>query len=434
MLACSGKPDANKSAGKGAPPAPVTVGRVERRTVPITLSNIGTIEAPATVSIKSKIGGELTKVYISEGQKVKAGDPLFEIDRRPYEIALQQAQAELGRQDALLKQAQAERERDLAQMNNAESQLERNRKLAKTGVISRDDFDKLDATAKSLRASVAADEAAIASAGQAGHAARISIDNARLQLSYCTLRAPLTGRLGDLHVDQGNLVKADADTGLVTINQIQPINVAFTLPEAEFGRVTEAKRKGPLTVMVTLPDENNEAEDAGKDTDESDGAAAAGNGASTGTLTFIDNQVDRQTGTIRLKGEFANADERLWPGQFVNVDLVIGQLHDATLAPRRAILTGQSGQYCYVVAPGKTVKSRTVTTGAQIGDALVIKSGLAPGERIVLDGQLRLVDGAKIIEKRSGSAADADDAVAEDSDPASAASTPNANGASGAKN
>jgi multidrug efflux system membrane fusion protein len=327
------------------------------------------------------------KVHFREGQQVKAGDVLFEIDPRPFEVELRQAEAERDRQQALKGQAEANRQRDLAQMQNAKEQLERNRALYEKGIVSKDEFNTLAATAKALEAAVTADAAAIVSADQSIRSARIAIDNARLQLSYCTLASPIDGRLGNLLVNQGNLVKANADTGMVVINQVRPIHVGFALPEHYLDRIGRQMRTGPLRVTAMMPDDPGSP--------------------STGTLTFIDNQVDRQTGTIRLKAEFPNAEERLWPGQFVNVTVRLSEIRDAVVVSSRAILTGQDDNYCYVVKADKTVESRSIATGDTIGGLVVVTKGLASGERVVLDGQMHLTDGSHIVEKQDATSPNA---------------------------
>lgn len=387
--ACSKSADA-KSGGEGGakgggeakapPPIPVVIGTAIQSSAPIDVNNIGTVEAQASVAVKSKVEGEIVKVNFREGQEVKAGDVLFEIDRRAYEIAEHQAEAEYDRQKTLKTQTEANLTRDQATLQNAESELKRDSDLLAKGISSKDEFDKADAAAKSARAVVASDEAALATADQTIRAAQIDIDSARLKLSYCTLTAPIDGRLGSLLVHQGNLVKADSDAGLVVINRMRPIYVSFTLPEKYLGTINSRLRQGAMRTTAAIP--------------------GADGSLTTGTLTFVDNQVDSQTGTIRLKAEFPNENEQLWPGQFVNVTLALDEIKDATMVPKRTLVTGQNGMFCFVVDGEMTVHSRNVEAGEEVGDKIVVKSGLKPGERIVLDGQLRLTDGSRVSEKK----------------------------------
>ncbi|MCL5269027.1 MAG: efflux RND transporter periplasmic adaptor subunit [bacterium] len=389
----------NKAGSTDLPPAqpavPVVLGNVIQKTVPIEVHNIGTVQPNATVTVKSQVEGVIVRAAVQDGQAVKRGDLLFEIDPRPFEAALRAAEAELQRQVALKSQAEANRSRDVVQSDHADREVERNRKLFETGVISKDEFDTLRATADQYHAAVRADEAAIVSAERAIQADQAAIDAARLQLSYCTITSPIDGRLGAILVDQGNLVKANADTGMVIINQIRPIKVSFTLPEQYLDPIREAMRKGPVAVTVRHAAGDHVGKEAGSS------AAADPEAPIVGRLNFINNQTDPATGTIQFDVLFPNEDERLWPGQYVEVSLAIAVVPGAVLAPVAAIQSGQTGSYCFVVKEGNSVELRRVTVGETVGDRVIVNEGLKPGEQVVVDGQLRLVDGSRIVEKKT---------------------------------
>jgi multidrug efflux system membrane fusion protein len=316
--------------------------------MPITISVIGTAEAFSTVSVRPQITGELTSVTFREGDDVRKGQVLFTLDRRPLEAALQQAEAILAR--------------DLAQAANAKAQATRYEDLANRGIATREQVDQTRTAAAALDATIGADRAAV--------------DHARIQLQYATIVAPISGRTGALMVHAGNLVRANDTTPLVVINQVTPINVAFALPEA---RLTDVKRymaAGTLTVEARPPND----------------ASAT----SKGSIGFVDNQVDQTTGTIRMKGTFPNQDRRLWPGQFVNITVTLTTDPDALVVPTTAVQMGQQGQYVYIVKPDQTAELRTVTVARAEGAETVIQQGIAAGETVVTDGQLRLVPGSRV--------------------------------------
>lgn len=331
---------------RGSPPVPVRVGTVERRTVPVTFRAIGTVEPMETVAVKSRVGGEVVAVRFREGQTVAAGDVLFEIDARPYVAALSQAEAILARDEALLAKAEAD--------------VTRYAELVAKDFVTREQFDQVTANAASLRATVAADRAAV--------------DNARLNLEYCTVTAPVAGRTGALAVKLGNLVKAN-ETVIVTINRTRPIYVAFAVPAKLLPQLL-ARRAAGIAVTAAIADDPGAAEQ--------------------GTLAFVDNAVDQTTNTVLLKGVFANAEERLWPGQFVDVTVTLGEEPDRVVCPAAAVQTGQSGQYVFVVTPQGTAEQRPVVVARADERDAVISSGLAGGETVVTDGQLRLVSGAAV--------------------------------------
>lgn len=327
--------------------APVTVAFIATKNMPVELRVFGRIEANATVALKSQITGVLTNVPISEGQAVKQGNLLLMIDARPAEATIRQIEANLLRARA--------------QRDNAEKEMRRQEELRKKGVASEDDYDQAQTAFRTLAAAVQAEEAAL--------------ENARLQADYCAIRAPFDGRVGELLVHQGNLVKAN-DMALLTLNQIQPIKASFAAPQQALPEIRRQMAAGPLAVTACNPGTPANVE--------------------TGRLVFIDNEVDTRTGTIQLKGLFENTAERLWPGQFINVVLTLSTQSNAIVAPSTAILTGQGGTYAFVLKPDGTVENRTVTVDRAIGEESVIANGLQTGERVVTDGHLRLIPGALV--------------------------------------
>ncbi len=357
------------------PPVPVSVAVATRESVPLEVRAVGTVEASASIQIKSRIDGQLMNVHFAEGSNVNKNDMLFEIDTRPYREALRQAEAVVARDSAQLRQAEANRARDIAQSKNADAIAARNEALANAGVISREQNEQFRTNADAMREAVQADAAAIESTRALLESDRAAVDRAKLDLSYCEIRSPVSGRAGNLLVHAGNLIKANGDA-LVVINQIAPIFVSFGVPEDYLAviRQTSATRKLPVEVSLQ--------NDSGK--------------AVRGVLNVIDNAVDPNTGTIRLKAVFNNQDRLLWPGQFVNVVLTLDTRNDVTVIPSEAVQPGQKGQFVYVVKPDQTTESRIVTVGPTVGRKVIIEKGVAPGETVVTDGQLRLVPGAQI--------------------------------------
>ena len=334
---------------QSAPPAavPVTVATVEQKTVPLTVRAIGQVEAYSTVEVKSHIAGQLMAVHFAEGQDVKKGQLLFTIDRRPLEAALQQAQANLAKSEAELAQAQT---------NTA-----RYAKLMQEGVIARERYEQEQVNMEALRATVGA--------------SRATVENAKVQFGYTQIYAPIEGRTGSLQVHAGNVVKAD-EVSLVVINQVRPIYARFTLPEPLLPQLKAAMAKGRLKVEALVPKTDVPA--------------------STGYVSFVDNAVNRDTGTIAVKGEFVNADNRLWPGQFVDVTTTLAERPNAILVPTAAIQTGQQGQFVFVIKNDMTAETRPVKIGPVVAGDTIIEQGVQPGERVVTDGQLRLVPGSKV--------------------------------------
>jgi len=344
--------------GAGGPAAvPVTIARVEQRAMPLNISVIGTAEPYSTVAVHAQITGELTSVNFTEGGEVRQGQVLFTLDRRPFEAALQQAQANL--------------QRDEAQAVNARAQATRYRDLLQRGIATREQVDQITTNAAAADATVAADRAAV--------------DNAKVQLQYATITAPISGRTGALQVHAGNLVRANDTTPLVVINRVAPIYVSFGVPEAQLPALKRYMAKGSIKVEAKPPSDQNGA-------------------ASTGTITFVDNTVDQTTGTIKVKGTFPNADRRLWPGQFVNVVVTLTTDANAIVVPSSAVQVGQQGAYVFVVKSDRTADLRPVTVARQNGADTVIERGLQPGETVVTDGQLRLVPGSRIAVKNASPA------------------------------
>ena len=388
---CTGKPasanggDAGGKAGLGAGggggrtgggSVPVTITTVSQQNVPVEIQVVGNVEAYATVTVRAQATGELTKVFVKEGDYVKNGDLLFNIDRRPTEAMLAQAQANLAKQVAVIAQLQAQMARDQAQSNYAQNQADRYSKLFKEGVISKDQTEQTAAAAGVSVQTVAADAAAIESAKADTTATKAAIDNVKVLLSYTEIRAPLSGRTGSLLVKQGTLVNAGA-MDLIAINQVQPIFVTFSVPESNLPEIKKYMAMGPLAVYSKPQEEEGPAEQ--------------------GVLTFIDNTVDMTTGTIKLKGQFLNSSLKLWPGQFVRVTLRLTTRTNALVLPNQAVQTGQDGPYVYVVKQDQTVEARKVETGPRVDQNLVIESGVKVGETVVLDGQLRLAPGSKVM-------------------------------------
>ncbi len=339
--------------------APVTVSEVTTRDVPVQIQVFGNAEAYRTVTMKSQVQGEIKEIRFVEGDNVKAGDLLFMLDRRSFEAALASAQAALVRDVALAK--------------DAEQEAVRLEGLFKQGTIAPRENDKARATADAQWAQVDADRAAV--------------DKAALNLEYCTIHAPIDGCIGSLLVNVGDIVKAP-DTDMVVINQVQPIYVTFAVPEHYLTQIRNLQDKEPLVVAAKIPGEEIRE---------------------LGTLSFIDNQVDRSTGTIRLKGTFSNDKRALWPGQFVNVTLTLCTDTGVTVVSTQAIQNGQSGAFVFVVQADQTVAIRPVTTYREYDGFTIVGSELQPGETVVTDGQLRLRDGVKIKVKSSDKSESAKD-------------------------
>jgi multidrug efflux system membrane fusion protein len=400
LAGCSpGKPE-----GKVVPKVPVTVGEVIQKDVPVEVRAIGNVQPYSTVSVKSMVGGEVTRVNFKEGQDVKKGELLFTIDPRSCEATLKQAEANLAKDLAqvtqaeanlakslaAVKEAEANLAKNIAQAQNAEADAQRYKSLIEREVVSEQQYNQFRTNAEALDAAVRGDQASLENAEAAVRASRAAletaqatvqadratVENARIQLGYCSIRSPIDGRTGNLLVNQGNIVKANDTPYLVVINQVNPIYVSFSIPEQYLAEVKKYAAAGTLHMQALIPNDEGRPEQ--------------------GVLSFVDNTVNTATGTIQLKGSFPNTERRLWPGQFVNVVLTLSTQPNATVVPSQAVQTGQDGQFVFIVKPDDTVESRPVVVGRTLDGETVIEKGVQPNERVVTDGQLRLYPGAKV--------------------------------------
>lgn len=351
LCSCSKSADGEKAKGAVNRPVPVTAARVTTKLVPVDISTFGAVEAYACVTVRAQVSGMLTSIHFLKGQALKKGDMLFKIDPRPFDAALLQAKANLAK--------------DAVQAHNARLDANRSEELLKKGVAAQSDYDKSQSDAAALEATMDADKAAI--------------QNAELQLEYCYIKCPIDGKAGNLLVDAGNTVKAQ-DMPLVTINQVQPILVAFSVPQGRLAEIKKEMAHRKLPVTAVIPGKEAEPE--------------------TGLLTFVDNTIDKTTGTILLRAEFANAQERLWPGQYVNVSLILDQ-QTTTVVPSAAVQNGRTSRFVFVIKPDNTVTVRPVVARRTNTDDMVVEKGLADGDRVVTDGQFGLIEGTAI-ELRSG--------------------------------
>ena len=341
---------------KKAPPAPgvpVLVADAVSMDVPVKIDAIGTVQASNTVAITARVTGQLLTVGFREGEDVAKGAILFQIDPAPYKAAFDKALADL--------------ETDQAKKVDADAELVRYSQLVNEALVTQEQYSSVAAAAEAANATVKADSA--------------DVEAARLNLDYCSIRSPIAGRTGAILVKPGNMVNAGSESPLVTINQITPIQVGFTIPEQHLPDVRRYAGEGTLEVGAVFPSDTTKTID--------------------GDLTFIDNTVDTQTGTIQLKATFPNEDRVLWPGEFVQIKLTLTELKGATVIPRSAIETSQEGQYVYVIKPDETVEMRPVTVGVNLDDKASIDNGIEPGEKVVTDGQMRLRPGSKVEIKTS---------------------------------
>lgn len=337
-----------KLAQTAAQAVPVSVGRAVREAVPLEVRTFGTVEASAAVNLMPQIAGKVTAVPFTEGQSVRKGDLLFSLDPRPQQAALKEADAQLAK--ARVEQA------------NAEKEAARQLVLFQKGMSAQDACDQARTTADALAATVRAGEAAV--------------ENARLMLDYCSIRAPFDGRTGVRLVDPGKVVKAN-ETELTTLHQLQPVRIVFSVPQQWLGIILDNQKQAPLSVRAAIPPEAVASE--------------------TGTLSFVDNEVDRVTGAVRLKATFANDRLRLWPGQFVEVVLTVTTEADALVVPAAAVQTGQHGEFVYVVRPDNTVEARPVRVRRHYQEKELIESGLSVGDTVVTDGQSRLTADRRVV-------------------------------------
>jgi membrane fusion protein, multidrug efflux system len=381
------------SASSGAPPAggggggrgrgrggdggaaPVVTATVTEKDVPIDIAAIGNVEASTTISVRSQVTGQLQQALFHEGDFVGKGQELFAIDRRPFEAAVAQAEANVTRDKALMAQAEAQLTRDASSAEYQQLSAERQASLVARGIISRDQAEQARAEADATAAVVKADRAAIDSARAQLAAGESAVDTARVQLGYTVIRSPINGRTGNLAVKVGNLVTANS-TELMTIAQVEPVFVTFTVPAVHLATLKAHIGRDPLA--VTAAPQDGDAQTA------------------QGRLTFIDNAVDTTTDTIRLKATFDNPDRRLWPGQFARVSLRLATVPHAIVVPSQAVQTGQDGQYLFVVKPDSTVEQRPVVTAQKVDQDTVIEKGAAAGEVVVTEGQLRLEPGSRV--------------------------------------
>ncbi len=382
----------SNSAPNSKPPVPVLVAVAEQADVPVELRALGSVEPIQSSPVHPQITGTVTEVAFREGEMVRAGQALFRLDRRPLEATLRQLQANLARDEAQVRSAEAQTQSTAAQVRNAEAQLKnaesqarRYEDLVAKELVAREQYDQrvtnLDAARAALdaaRATALASRAALDVSRAAAEATRATIENAQLQLDYTVITAPVSGQAGSLLADRGDLVKAN-DATLVVVNQIQPILVRFTVPEARLPELQRYRAAKNLKVRVT--------------------PAGAGTQPRDGRIVFFDNSVDKTTGTIALKAEFDNADHALWPGQFIDVALVLMTLEKAVVVPSQAVQAGQQGAYVFVVDAAGAAAVRPVTPGAAAAGRTVIETGLAAGETVVTDGQLRLTPGATVVRK-----------------------------------
>lgn len=348
--------------GKGGRPnvaVPVSVASVEQKSIPIRLQAIGNVEAYATVALKARVDGQIVSVNFQEGKPVKKGDVLFQIDSRPFEATLRQAQATLAR--------------DSAQRDQARSQERRYLELLEKNFVSKEAYAQIRTNADTAEAVVKASQA--------------QIENVKLNVEYSTIRSPIDGYAGKVLLQNGNMVKANDTSPLVVVNQVKPIYASFSVPEQNLPLIRRQMAGGRLSVEVSPPS-----------SDHSSGKAIA-----TGTLTFVDNNVDMTTGTIKLKASFENKDGALWPGQFVTVSLRLQEQDDALVVPSEAVQTGPNGQYVYVLKSDMSAVVRPIQVARTVGAESIIAKGLAKTEKVVTRGQLRIVPGAKVVVRSEAS-------------------------------
>jgi multidrug efflux system membrane fusion protein len=345
-LSCTAKKEKPKSKA----PVPVKIAQALKKDVPVQVKAIGNIEAYSTVDIKSQVSGQIARIHFPEGGDVEKVALLVSIDPEPFQSTVNQLEANLAKDQALAKFAR--------------EQANRYEGLLKDGIVTRDQYDLLLSNTESLAAVVTAD--------------RSALKNAKIQLGYCSIRSPISGRTGTIALQSGNLVKAN-DLPIVTVNQITPIYVTFSLPEKRLAELKRGMAAGLMKIEAGIPGEQGSME--------------------TGTISFLDNTVNPATGTIKLKGVFNNKSRKLWPGQFTDVLITLSSRKDAVVVPTQAIQTSQQGEFVFVVKPDNSVEMRQITSAAVTGDETVVEKGLTAGETVVVDGQLRLTPGATVESK-----------------------------------
>lgn len=342
LAACSGTDNSTKN----RPTAPVSVAPVTQQSIERKLHVVGNVLPSATVGIRARVTGELQQVHFTEGDNVTVGQVLFTIDPRPYAATLRESQARMAK--------------TAAQLRKAEEDTKRYGKLVNDGYISREAYDQATTDAAALRASISADKA--------------SAESAALQLAYCTITSPINGRAGAIKADKGNMIKANADEAIVTVDTLEPVYVLFAVPESYLPIISERQAQAPVTVRVT----------------------PTGGKTVAGTLSFIENTVDTRTGTIKMRGTFENTDRLLWPGQFVQVAMTLGTLPEAIVIPARAVQSGRGESYVYVIDADKKAQYRKVVVALESEGQSVISEGLQKGENVVIDGQVRLAPGVPV--------------------------------------
>jgi multidrug efflux system membrane fusion protein len=362
--------------GRGSGPQPVIVAKVSQRDVPVQIDAVGNVEASNTIAVRSQVTGVLEQVGFHEGDFVKAGQVLFTIDRRPLQSTLEQAEANLVRDQALVNQAEAQLARDKSNAEYQNVAADRQQQLVTRGIVAKDAGDQSRAQADATALAVKADQAAVDSAKAQLLVQEAAVNAAKVQLGFTTIPSPIDGRTGDLTVKPGNLVSANS-TQLMTITKVEPVFVTFSVPSVHLAAIKKAAAVGmPLAVIASPQDGDTQTV--------------------TGRLTFWDNVVDPTTDSIKLKATFENKDHRMWPGQFARVSLQLSTITGATVAPQQAIQTGQDGLFVFVVDDGMRVEQRPVVTGQHVGDDVVISQGLMVGETVVTEGQLRLEQGTQV--------------------------------------
>lgn len=383
----------NKAAQHGfeRPPAPVTVSAAVMQDVPTYLDAIGKTVAREVVSIQPQVSGRITKIHFTDGANVRKGDLLFTIDTRPLEANLRQAQANVSKDLALKKQAEANLAKSLAQLRFGEVEAKRSLTLVEQGVVSRSQYDQAKSNAESLKATVEADRAAIRSADETIRVDNAAVDSAKVQLSYCYIRAPIDGRAGQRLVDVGNVVNPGGPSGgggnnstsgtssssnsLLIIERLDPIYADFTISQNDLANVQQQMRAGTLKTEVRLPEATDPI---------------------AGQLTFLDNAVQNETGQVTLRATVPNSDHRFWPGRFVNIRLVLSTIRGAVLVPAAAPQMSAKGSYVFVIKADSTAEQRQVTLGQRQGDLVVVEQGVQPGEQVVTNGQIGVTPGGKV--------------------------------------
>ncbi len=363
------------------PPAPVSVAEAAAADVPVYIDEIGKCVAREVVSIQPQVSGSIVGIHFSDGADLKVGDPLFTIDTRPFEVELQRAQANLAKDTAMSKEAEANLARDQVQARNGEVQKQRYADLLKQEGVSKEQYDQIRTFAEALQATLDADRAAIDSAQRSIQVDMAAIESAKVQLGYCHINSPINGRAGHRLVDIGNVVTANAGS-LLVIQRLDPIYADFTVTENELTAVQQDMSHGTLKVEVRLPDDTGAPQ--------------------VGQLTFLDNAVQEATGTVMLRATVPNPAYRLWPGRFVKARLVLSTLRGAVLIPAAAPQMSAIGSFVYVVKEDGTAEMRPVKTGQRQEDQIVIESGIKPGERVVVNGQLGVTPGGQVMVAQQG--------------------------------